>query len=157
MTLFDNLLCYLVNFVICKGFRSLWIQDGGRDGRQLHSARKQWARTMEDRLISEAGITVFGKGVPRLSNTSNFAYAGFRAEMQVMAMDLAGVAVSSGSACSSGKVKRSLVLSAMGASDTLAESAIRTSYGWRSEVSDFDRTADAWLEILHRRNLKETA
>ncbi|RIJ28141.1 cysteine desulfurase family protein [Henriciella mobilis] len=112
---------------------------------------------MEERLISEAGVTVFGKRVPRLPNTSNFAYAGFRAETQVMAMDLAGVAVSSGSACSSGKVKRSLVLSAMGASDTLAESAIRTSYGWRSEVSDFDRTADAWLEILHRRNLKETA
>lgn len=113
--------------------------------------------TMEQRLISKAGVTVFGKGVPRLPNTSNFAYAGFRAETQVMAMDLAGVAVSSGSACSSGKVKRSLVLSAMGASDTLAESAIRTSYGWRTEVSDLDRTADAWLEILHRRKLKETA
>ena len=113
--------------------------------------------TMEQRLISKAGVTVFGKGVPRLPNTSNFAYAGFRAETQVMAMDLAGVAVSSGSACSSGKVKRSLVLSAMGASDALAESAIRTSYGWRTEVSDLDRTADAWLEILHRRKLKETA
>ncbi|MEQ8559576.1 MAG: cysteine desulfurase family protein [Henriciella sp.] len=112
---------------------------------------------MEDRLISEAGVTVFGKTVARLPNTSNFAYDGFRAETQVMALDLAGVAVSSGSACSSGKVKRSIVLSAMGAPDTLAECAIRTSYGWRSEDSDFERTADAWLEALRRRNMKETA
>ena len=112
---------------------------------------------MEARLEREAGVVIMGKAAERLAGTSNFAKAGFAAETQVMAMDLAGVAVSSGSACSSGKVKRSLVLSAMGASDTLAESAIRTSYGWRSEVSDFDRTADAWLEILHRRNLKETA
>lgn len=117
-----------------------------------------WHRdTMEARLISEAGVTVFGRAVPRLPNTSNFAYAGFRAETQVMAMDLAGVAVSSGSACSSGKVKRSLVLSAMDAPDALAECAIRTSYGWKSEDSDFERTADVWLEALRRRNMKETA
>lgn len=113
--------------------------------------------TMEARLVSEAGVTVFGHAAPRLPNTSNFAYAGFRAETQVMAMDLSGVAVSSGSACSSGKVKRSIVLSAMGAPDALAECAIRTSYGWRSEDSDFERTADAWLEALRRRNMKETA
>lgn len=112
---------------------------------------------MEDRLVSEAGVTIFGREAPRLPNTSNFAYNGFRAETQVMAMDLAGVAVSSGSACSSGKVKRSIVLSAMGASDALAECAIRTSYGWRSEDNDFERTADAWLEALRRRNMKETA
>ncbi|WP_084396141.1 cysteine desulfurase family protein [Henriciella aquimarina] len=112
---------------------------------------------METRLEREAGVTVFGKDVPRLPNTSNFAYDGFRAETQVMAMDLAGVAVSSGSACSSGKVRRSVVLSAMGAPDTLAECAIRTSYGWRSRLEDFEQTADAWLDILQRRNLKETA
>ena len=112
---------------------------------------------MEDRLISDAGVTVFGKNSTRLPNTSNFAYDGFKAETQVMAMDLAGVAVSSGSACSSGKVKRSLVLSAMGAPDSLAECAIRTSYGWKSAHSDFERTADAWLEALRRRNMKETA
>ncbi|MCZ4299132.1 cysteine desulfurase family protein [Henriciella marina] len=112
---------------------------------------------MEVRLKAEGGVTVFGEGAPRLPNTSNFAYGGFRAETQVMAMDLAGIAVSSGSACSSGKVKRSLVLSAMGADDALAESAIRTSFGWRSEPEDFDRTADVWLKALHQRKTKETA
>lgn len=112
---------------------------------------------MEDKLVQAAGVTVFGKHVPRLPNTSNFASEGFKAETQVMAMDLAGIAVSSGSACSSGKVKRSVVLSAMGASDTLAECAIRTSYGWKSAPEDFERTADAWLQAARRRELKETA
>lgn len=116
-----------------------------------------WRDAMEDRLIREAGVTVFGKSAPRLPNTSNFAIHGFRAETQVMAMDLGGVAVSSGSACSSGKVKRSLVLAAMGASDDLAECAIRTSYGWKSTEQDFEQTADTWLEAARRRTMKETA
>ncbi|MEM5517524.1 cysteine desulfurase family protein [Henriciella sp. AS95] len=112
---------------------------------------------MEQRLKAEGQVTVFGEQAKRLPNTSNFAIEGFRAETQVMAMDLAGVAVSSGSACSSGKVKRSLVLSAMGAPDSLAECAIRTSYGWKTKQEDFDLTADAWLEAARRRKLKETA
>ncbi len=109
---------------------------------------------MEARLIAEANVTVFGKGAERLAQTSNFAIPGFRAETQVMAMDLGGVAVSSGSACSSGKVKRSLVLAAMGASDELAESAIRVSFGWASEPSDFDAAAEAWLQAARRTVLK---
>lgn len=112
---------------------------------------------MEARLKSEAGVTVFGEGAKRLAQTSNFAIAGFAAETQVMAMDLGGVAVSSGAACSSGKVKRSLVLSAMGVDDGLAQSAIRTSYGWDTDLSDFDRTADVWLEAARRTVLKERA
>ena len=112
---------------------------------------------MEARLESEGGVTVFGKEADRLPNTSNFALDGFKAETQVMAMDLAGVAVSSGSACSSGKVKRSVVLSAMGADDRLAECAIRTSFGWRSTQADFDAVADAWLKALQQRKTKETA
>ncbi|HBN91799.1 MAG TPA: aminotransferase, partial [Hyphomonas sp.] len=82
---------------------------------------------------------------------------GFAAETQVMAMDLAGVCISAGSACSSGKVKRSLVLLAMGASDALAESAIRTSFGWNSTPEDFTGVADAWLDAARRTVLKETA
>lgn len=109
---------------------------------------------IEATLISEAGVTVFGKNVDRLAQTSNFAIPGFRAETQVMAMDLAGVAISSGSACSSGKVKRSLVLSAMGASDDLAESAVRISFGWGSELSDFEAAAEAWLQAARRTVLK---
>ncbi len=105
---------------------------------------------MEAKLIQETGVTVFGQGVDRLPQTSNFAIAGFRAETQVMAMDLAGVPVSSGSACSSGKVKRSLVLSAMGVSDDLSESAIRVSFGWDSNPEDFDAVAEAWLMAVKR-------
>ncbi|MEH6696834.1 MAG: cysteine desulfurase family protein [Hyphomonas sp.] len=110
---------------------------------------------MEARLKAEADVVVIGEESPRLAGTSNFARAGFRAETQVMAMDLAGVCVSAGSACSSGKVKRSLVLMAMGASDALAESAIRTSFGWNSEPADFDGVANAWLEAARRTVLKE--
>ena len=109
---------------------------------------------MEAKLISEAGVTVFGREADRLAQTSNFAIPGFRAETQVMAMDLGGVAVSSGSACSSGKVKRSVVLSAMGVDDDLAESAIRLSFGRDSKPDDFDTAADAWLQAARRTVLK---
>lgn len=105
---------------------------------------------MEARLVSEAGVTVFGQDTERLAQTSNFAIPGFRAETQVMAMDLAGIAVSSGSACSSGKVKRSLVLAAMGTADDLADSAIRLSFGWNTQSTDFDAAADAWLKAATR-------
>ncbi|MEZ5968956.1 MAG: aminotransferase class V-fold PLP-dependent enzyme [Hyphomonas sp.] len=104
----------------------------------------------EARLEAEGGVIVIGKGSPRLAGVSNFAKPGFPAETQVMAMDLAGVCVSAGSACSSGKVRRSLVLKAMGASDALAESAIRTSFGWSTLPSDFDAVADAWLKAARR-------
>jgi cysteine desulfurase len=112
---------------------------------------------MEARLKAEGGVTVIGEGSPRLAGTSTFARPGFRAETQVMVLDLAGVCVSAGSACSSGKVKRSLVLLAMGAGDALAESAIRTSFGWDTRPEDFGRVTDAWLEAARRTVLKETA
>jgi len=105
---------------------------------------------MEAKLIAQVGVTVFGANVERLPQTSNFAIAGFRAETQVMAMDLGGVAISSGSACSSGKVKRSLVLAAMGVSDDLSENAIRVSFGWDTNPADFDAVAEAWLGAAER-------
>ncbi|MEL6754215.1 MAG: cysteine desulfurase family protein, partial [Pseudomonadota bacterium] len=111
---------------------------------------------MEARLAREAGITVMGKSAPRLAGTSCFATEGFRSETQVMAMDLAGIAVSAGAACSSGKVRRSVVLSAMGQSDALAECAIRTSFGWNTQPGDFDAVAEAWLAAARRTVLKET-
>lgn len=111
---------------------------------------------MEARLKAEGGVTVIGEGGPRLAGVSCFARPGFRAETQVMALDLAGVCVSAGSACSSGKVKRSLVLMAMGADDALAESALRTSFGWNTRPEDFTAVADAWLEAARRTVLKES-
>ena len=106
---------------------------------------------MEKLLKLEAGVTVFGENAPRLPNTSCFGREGFRAETQVMAMDLEGICISAGSACSSGKVKTSGVLSAMGVSDALASCAIRTSFGWTSAPEDFEAVADAWLAVIKRR------
>ena len=111
---------------------------------------------MEARLRA-AGAVVFGEDAPRLANTSNFALEGLRGETQIMALDLAGFCVSAGAACSSGKVNRSLVLSAMGASDALAESAIRASFGWDTNDTDFDALADAWYTIARRVRRKEAA
>jgi len=79
---------------------------------------------------------IFGAGTTRLSNTSNFALPGIAAETAVMALDLDGVMVSSGSACSSGKVKPSHVLRAMGVSEALAGCALRVSFGWNSSEAD---------------------
>ena len=112
---------------------------------------------MEARLKSEAGITVMGEGAARLAGTSCFAIEGFRAETQVMAMDLEGIAVSSGAACSSGKVRRSLVLGAMGVADALADCAIRTSFGWSTKAEDFPAVAEGWLKAARRTILKESA
>ena len=67
-----------------------------------------------------------------------------------MGLDLAGFAVSAGSACSSGKVKPSRVLTAMGLNDTAARSAIRASFGWASQAEDFDALARAWLKMAAR-------
>ncbi len=95
-------------------------------------------------------VVIFGREAPRLANTSCFAVPGLRAETQVMAMDLAGVAVSAGSACSSGKVAPSHVLRAMGASDLMAQSAIRVSLGWQSVDGDVDRFLEAWRGFYQR-------
>jgi cysteine desulfurase len=81
---------------------------------------------------------IFGASAPRLTNTSNFALPTVAAETAVMALDLDGVMVSSGSACSSGKVRPSQVLRAMGVSETLAGCALRVSFGWNSVEADVD-------------------
>ncbi len=96
---------------------------------------------------------VFGRDVARLPNTTCVALAGVPAETQVMVLDLAGVAVSAGAACSSGKLKPSTVLHAMGVPPEIAGSAIRVSLGWRSETGDIDRFIDAWSGI----SVKESA
>ncbi|NEU13640.1 cysteine desulfurase [Methylobacterium sp. BTF04] len=92
---------------------------------------------IEARLRSLApDLVVFGDGAPRLPNTLSFAIPGLDAPTAVMALDLAGIAVSSGSACASGKVARSPVLAAMGVSPAVAAGALRVSFGWNSVESD---------------------
>lgn len=112
---------------------------------------------LEARLVEEGGVVPIGVEAPRLAGVSCFAREGFKAETQVMALDLAGIAVSSGAACSSGKVRRSVVLQAMGVADALADCAVRTSFGWRSAPTDFEQVADAWLQAARRTVLKESA
>ena len=85
-------------------------------------------------------------GGTRLGNTSNFALPTISAETAVIALDLDGVMISSGAACSSGKVKPSHVLQAMGVSEDIARSALRVSFGWNSTDGD----ADAALASLHK-------
>ena len=103
-----------------------------------------------------ADVKIFGANVERLPNTSNIALEGFRAETQVMALDLDGVAVSSGAACSSGKVKQSHVLSAMGESEDTAASAVRFSFGWGNSVDDAEYAAAAWVKCAERAGLLKT-
>jgi len=99
---------------------------------------------MEARLEqARPDVRFFGADAPRLPTTSSIALAGFAAETQVMALDLAGVAVSAGAACSSGKVKASHVLSVMGAPDELASCAIRVSLGWNTTKADVDQIGRA--------------
>jgi cysteine desulfurase len=109
-------------------------------------------RALRDRF--EAGlrsaspdIVVFGAGAERLPNTTLFALNGMKAETAVIAFDLEGVAVSSGAACSSGKVQPSHVLAAMGVPPELARAAVRVSLGPTTTQSEIDRTIQAWIRI----------
>ena len=95
-------------------------------------------------------VMVFGADALRLGNTSCLALPGVNAETQVIALDLAGVAVSAGAACSSGKVRISKVLTAMGAEPSLAASAIRVSLGSATEAWEIDRFIAAWLGLYGR-------
>ncbi len=93
---------------------------------------------------------IAGGGAERLGNTSCLVLPGVSSEIQVMALDLEGVMVSAGSACSSGKVTGNDVLTAMGHDEAAAGSAIRVSMGWQSSEADVSRFLDAWLEVAGR-------
>ena len=103
---------------------------------------------MEERLFDAVpGIVIHGESAPRVAGVSCFGVEGLPSETQIMGLDLAGFAVSAGSACSSGKVKPSRVLTAMGLSEDAARSAIRASFGWASTAADFEALAAAWLKM----------
>jgi cysteine desulfurase len=102
----------------------------------------------------------FGAAVSRLPNTSNFAVWGMEAQVLLMALDMEGVSVSSGSACSSGKVRRSHVLEAMGVPAALAQSAIRVSLGWSSgpeDVALFEQAFDKSVRTIKARQVMPAA
>ena len=106
-----------------------------------------WRDAFEARVMSALpSAQIFGKSVPRLGNTSCVAAGPKAAETMVMAFDIAGIAVSAGAACSSGKVQRSHVLQAMGAGDA-ATRAIRVSGGWATKKDDFETVADVFVRL----------
>jgi cysteine desulfurase len=111
-----------------------------------------WRDAFEEHVISEIpSAQIFGKLAPRLGNTSCIAAGPKTAETMVMAFDIAGIALSAGAACSSGKVQSSHVLQAMGAGDA-ASRAIRVSGGWATKQADFETVADMFVRLYKQNN-----
>jgi cysteine desulfurase len=102
---------------------------------------------LEKGLRRTPGLIVFSGDVPRLPNTTLFTVPGLKAETAVIGFDLEGIAVSSGSACSSGKVQPSHVLKAMGFGPEIAQGAVRLSLGWSTSSGDIDRCLEAWRKL----------
>jgi cysteine desulfurase len=115
----------------------------GQDPIRLERLRNR----LETGLRQAPGTVVFSDNVPRLPNTTLFTVRGLKAETAVIGFDLAGIAVSSGSACSSGKVQPSHVLEAMGFGPDLAQGAVRISLGWSTSDADIDRCLEAWRKL----------
>jgi cysteine desulfurase len=126
-------------------------------GLEAYGARVTWRDAVAERLKA-AGSVVMGEAAPRLPNTLCIASPGFTSDLQVMGLDLAGIMVSAGSACSSGKVKASPVLAAMGQGE-LASCAIRVSGGWDTTEADWNSFVEAWLaaHARHAARRKEVA
>ena len=113
------------------------------DAKRLHGLRER----LEQGLKLDGGIIVFSDSVERLPNTTLFTIPSLKAETAVIGFDLAGIAVSSGSACSSGKVQPSHVLEAMGFGPDIAQGAVRLSLGWSTSNVDIDRCLEAWRKL----------
>jgi cysteine desulfurase len=120
--------------------------------RESFASEAEHMRGLRDRLEAglkaiSPGVVIFGYGADRLPNTTLFAIEGLKAETAVIAFDLEGVAVSSGAACSSGKVQPSHVLAAMGVSPALLRGAVRVSLGWATTETDVERFLSAWRKL----------
>jgi cysteine desulfurase len=115
----------------------------GEDTSRLEGLRDR----LERGLRQSPGMIVFSDNVKRLPNTTLFTVSGLKAETAVIGFDLAGIAVSSGSACSSGKVQPSHVLEAMGFGADLAQGAVRLSLGWYTSSAEIDRCLEAWRKL----------
>jgi cysteine desulfurase len=125
-------------------------QQGLYDFKQIAALRNR----LQASLLAACPAAPVHGGNPetRLPNTLCIGMPGVPAETQVMAFDLAGVAVSAGSACSSGKVTPSHVLTAMGLPEQAAREAVRFSLGWASKPEDVERAAAAWIALWQRKS-----
>ena len=125
----------------------------GRRGHERHRrARGSGSRRCAARL--EQGLReiwpdtiIFGEKADRVPNTLQFAVPGIKAQTALIALDLEGVAVSAGSACSSGTMKFSEVIRRMGYDSRIAEGAVRVSMGWATTEADIDRFLQAWRKV----------
>lgn len=119
---------------------------------------KELRDSLETELLRIApSARILCAGVERLPNTTCFAVKGMHGETLVIAMDLEGVAISAGSACSSGKVERSHVLDAMGVPPEIASGAVRISLGWTTQMSEIERFLHAWEAIYVRSKKRRRA
>jgi cysteine desulfurase len=117
---------------------------------------------LRDKLEAEfkqlaPALRIFGFDAPRVHNTSMFALPGVSSESQLIALDLAGICVSNGSACSSGTVKPSHVLKAMGVPENIAGASLRVSLGWNTHPKDVDLFISKWSEMYGRVKSRVTA
>jgi cysteine desulfurase len=131
--------------------------EAARDGLDVDHFRER----LETALLAIApDARVFGAGTKRLGNTTCISMPDVKAETQVMALDLAGVCVSAGAACSSGKVTRSAVLAAMGVNPAVANTAVRISCGWNTGTEEIERLIGAWRDLyirVHSSDIKSQA
>src|SRR5262249_60575506 len=118
--------------------------DSARDKPRMQGLR---ARLEAGLRAGASDVIIFGADVERLPNTTLFTVPGLKAETAVILFDLEGVAVSSGAACSSGKVQPSHVLEAMGVSPQLARGAVRVSLGPTTTQDDIERFLTAWITV----------
>ena len=127
--------------------------DGGERAR-IASVRDHFERALKAALPQ---AVLFGTGAMRLNNTSNFAVPGLKSENMVMALDLDGMMVSSGSSCSSGKIAPSHVLEAMGVPADLAGAALRVSFGWNSTKTDAEAVMASLVKLAARVRARQAA
>ncbi|MGB2594228.1 MAG: cysteine desulfurase family protein [Pseudolabrys sp.] len=133
------------NVVAIAGFGAAAIAATQMDVTRMAALRD---RLESDLKAATPKAVVFGAGVPRLPNTTLFAVPGLNAETAIIAFDLNGIAVSSGSACSSGKVQASHVLAAMGVDPSLSRGAVRISLGWSTTEADLEALLTAWNKVV---------
>lgn len=132
------------------GFEAALSESLGED-----SSRLQAFQEKIEAALPEAHI--YGKESPRTSHVVCLGMAGISADFQLISFDLKGIAVSAGSACSSGKMKESHVLGAMGIPPHEARCAIRVSMGWKTEESEVSAFVQAWKDIYDQHMLKEVS
>ena len=125
-----------------------------RDANRLRGLRDEFEKGLKE--IAPM-VTIFGERAERLPNTSNFAVPGVSAETALIALDLDGIALSSGAACSSGKVRPSHVLAAMGVDENLARCGLRLSLGVSSTEDDIEAALNALNRLIERRSQHHVA